>query len=457
MFSKPIFKQTLKANYTLWLIFTAILCVLSAVIISVFDPKTISSMMDMIKDSPIANMMEMTTFLGMLAQTFYTLHGVILPLIYIIMTANSLIASQVDIGSMAYLLSTPTKRSVVVRTQAAYLITAVLVMFSIVTIVGLSFVQIFQGGIFGKGHTEDLKAVSSMLNVNKDNLANDLSLIIKNEEALKTGAEARGIDVDVYTAYLKVKMADNSYKAAADILLVDEEEISKNPAILKSNEVALAAAAKVMGMDKTAYSDYLDTVILQKSASSKQASEMQNQMMKGVTAAAEVLKIEVSDLTSDMGKIKANKIALNAAVTASGIPEKMLIGIINSQLAANEVATDKGIDFDVLAYLMLNLGLFLLMFATSSISFLFSCIFNLSKNSLALGAGIPIAFFIFQIMVQVDDSLKAFKYLTLNTLFDTHAIINGSGYTVQFITLAAVGIVLYALGMRVFIKKDLPL
>ena len=49
-------------------------------------------------------------------------------------------------------------------------------------------------------------------------------------------------------------------------------------------------------------------------------------------------------------------------------------------------------DVSISDYLILNLGLLILMFATSGISFLFSCVFNLSKNSLAFGAGIPLAF-----------------------------------------------------------------
>ena len=60
---------------------------------------------------------------------------------------------------------------------------------------------------------------------------------------------------------------------------------------------------------------------------------------------------------------------------------------------------------------------------------MFSCIFNLSKNYMALGAGIPLAFFLFHMMAQVSDSLKGIKYLTLNSLFDTHAILNGGDYT----------------------------
>ena len=261
MFSKTIFKQTLKANLKLWIIFTVITSAMLGLLVAVFEPSTISSMTDLVEGTALADLLKTTTFLGMLSSTFFTLQGVLLPIVYIIMTANSLIASQVDRGSMAYLLSTPTKRSTVVLTQALYLIVALVVMHLIIALVGVSAIQIFQS------------------------------------------------DVD----------------------------------------------------------------------------------------------ISISD------------------------------------------------------FLMLNVGLFLLMFAISGISFLFSCIFNLSKNSIALGAGIPIAFFLFELMSSVSGSLDKLKYITLNTLFDKDAILSGDSYMIQFLILAIIGIVLYGIGVRVFKEKDLPL
>jgi ABC-2 type transport system permease protein len=261
LLSKTIFKQTLKANLKLWIIFTIITSAMLGLLIAVFEPSTISSVTNMAEGTPLADLLKNTTFLGMLSSTFYSLHGILLPIIYIIMTANSLIASQVDRGSMAYLLSTPTKRSTVVVTQAAYLIVALIVMLSIATLVGLLSIQISQSNV----------------------------------------------------------------------------------------------------------------------------------------------DISISD------------------------------------------------------FLMMNLGWFLLMFAISSISFLFSCIFNLSKNSIALGAGIPIAFFLFELMASVSNSLDKFKYISINTLFDKDAILDGDSYLIPFMILVAVGIILYGIGIRVFKEKDLPL
>ena len=184
---------------------------------------------------------------------------------------------------------------------------------------------------------------------------------------------------------------------------------------------------------------------------------MQDSMMAGLEAAAEVLDMEVSDLATKMGRIKANHTALQAMSDASGFPQEMIIGMINQQLAGEEMDLDKGIDFNVTDYMNLNLGVFLLMFAIAGISFLFSCVFNLTKNSLAFGAGIPIAFLILEIMSQASSDLENLKYLSLNTLFDPSSITGGGTFIPQFIILAVLGSLLYLIGIKVFKEKDLPL
>ncbi len=67
---------------------------------------------------------------------FYKLAGILLPIIYMIMVSNNLVAGQVDSGSMAYVLSTSTKRVTVVFTQALYLIGSLFAMFVLTTITG---------------------------------------------------------------------------------------------------------------------------------------------------------------------------------------------------------------------------------------------------------------------------------------------------------------------------------
>lgn len=457
MFNKTIFGQTLRSNFKVWIILTAVLSAFNVVLIAVFDPDTINSMASMVEGTPLDNILGSSSFLGMLSQTYFSLQGVLLGLIFIVVTANSVIVSKVDKGSMAYLLSTPVKRSKVVRTQAAYMILMVFLMFAVSTAAGLISVEAFHGGVFSKVYTEDVKAASEVLGEDQENVESDLNLILDDKKALKAGAEARNMEEDEYTAYLNLKITNNAYEAAADKMDVDVEEIEKEPAIIKDNGEALAAAAKIAGMDKASYSNYLDQLTAEKGDMEKQSQKLQDQLLAGVTAGSETLKMEESDLLADMGKLKSDDKALAAAVKASGLPEKAFLTMVNSQIAASAVSADKGIDFHIDDYLMLNLGLFLLMFATSAISFLFSCVFNLTKNYIALGAGIPIAFFLFHMMGQVSESLDGMKYVTMNSLFDTQAVLDGEGYALPFVVLAAVGIVLYAIGMRVFEKKDLPL
>ncbi len=76
--------------------------------------------------------MESMDSTSLLNQMYYTVMGLLPILLFIVIVANGLIAGKVDQGSMAYVLSTPTKRSAVVFTQALYLLIAPLIMIAIV-------------------------------------------------------------------------------------------------------------------------------------------------------------------------------------------------------------------------------------------------------------------------------------------------------------------------------------
>lgn len=69
----------------------------------------------------VENMSKMDTS-AMLNQMYFTIMSLLPILLFIIFAGNALIVDQVDKGSMAYILSTPTKRRAVVITQAVYMI-----------------------------------------------------------------------------------------------------------------------------------------------------------------------------------------------------------------------------------------------------------------------------------------------------------------------------------------------
>ena len=462
MFSKTIFKQTLKSNYKLWLLFTVIMCTLSGMIMAVYDPQTISSLMGSLEGTALGEMAggmmgNMTTLLGMLGNSFYSMIGVMLSIVYIIITANSLVAAQVDRGSMAYTLSTPIKRIKVVATQAVYLITAIVAMLLAVMGVGIIMVQAFHGGIFTTAYTEDVIAVAKSIDVDRQAIEDDLNLILTDDSALKLGAEKRGIDEDIYRIYLNLRITQKSYEAAANVLGIETEDVSADLSLIIGNEDALDAAATLMGISDQEYRTALEMTIATQQASAEQMEAMQEKLITGMSVAADILDMELSDIANDLGILKSNTAAMDAAVEASAIPEATFITLINQQMANQEIVLDEGLDFSLKDYLILNLGMFLLLFATSGISFASSCIFNLSSHSFAVGAGLPFVFFIFKIMEQTGDSLKFFRYLSINTLFDAGAVTSGGDYILGFVVLGIIGIALYTLGIVWFQKKDLPL
>ncbi len=109
MFSLPLFKQTVKSNWVMWTAMTAVMTILCIQFA----------------------MLEMTQ--SLLFVIFYGMMTTILPGIYVLVTSNKLLAGQVDRGSMAYVLSTPIKRTTVAFTQIIYMIVSLILMFGIQT------------------------------------------------------------------------------------------------------------------------------------------------------------------------------------------------------------------------------------------------------------------------------------------------------------------------------------
>jgi len=156
--SKPLFKQSIKSNFLLWLILSLGSMGIFVLINLVVGTRTIFSNIDMnsvqayVKDEglnwlQILGLLEQMGFSLSRIQTMsqidlnsvmndlvYKIAGVLLPMIYVMITCNKLIASQVSDGSMAYILSTPTNRKTVVRTQYLFMIASLVAMYLIITI-----------------------------------------------------------------------------------------------------------------------------------------------------------------------------------------------------------------------------------------------------------------------------------------------------------------------------------
>ena len=463
MFSKTIFKQTFKQNWKLWAVFTALTALIAAVFIAIFDPQTMQGMTEMIESTGLASMMGdrldgLTSILGLLGENFYGgILGCILPIIYVIMTCNTLVSSQVDRGSMAYILSTPIKRSKVIMTQAIYMVGSLFLMFSVVVLVGLGSLQIFHHGLWGEEYTADVSAIAEKMDKSEAYVKNNIPYILDNDNALKEGAKARDIDVDTYQAYLNLKLEDQANSAISEVLDIDKDDVTKHLKDVLNNNKALKAGASVMNVSVDEYKMTIEQKINMNTENSKQQEALQKQFYTALSAGAKSLDVELDELKDDLSLLKNDEEAMKVASSASGLSEEMINTAINQQLASAQLSLDEGVDFNVKDYIILNLGAFLLMFAYSGISFMFSCIFNLTKYSLGFGAGLPIASILFFVMSATSTDLEFLKYISLNTLYDTSAIVNAGSYGLGLFALLLTGIILYVIGVEVFKRKDLPL
>ena len=462
MFSRPIFWQSIKANYILWVICTVVLTAMLSLPAAFHNPSETAAFMDAIKDTPMAEAAGdqldiFSTLLGLLSQTVYGFSGLMVAMVFVVVAANNLVASEVDRGSMAYTLSTPTRRTKVVFTKALFLTSSIVLMFVIMATAGLLTIQFRHHAVWGSQNTADVRAAAAVLRVDEETVAGDLSLIVTNPDAFRAGSAARGVDAAVYSAYLSQAMLRDAYAAAAEVMQLKPKDVEETPALVQTDPAALEAAAARMGMDSAALSAYIDMMTAQKDELAAQEEAMQRALTDGLKAAATQVGMPTGKLMQNMGVLKENPAAMNAACEASGLDEATFTLLVNQALGAMEVSADLGVDFDPVAFLMLNLGCLLLLLAISGISFLASCIFNLSKHSLGLGAGLPFAFLILYFLSQVNTTLEPLRFFSLVTLFDTSQIMKGGTYWAQFVILAVVGAMLYTFAIRLFKRKDLPL
>lgn len=156
--SIPLLKQTIKSSWVLWLVLTlgsaAIFFIINAVVFSkdIFTNIKMEEVSAYVDDEELSwlqilglmdkmgfslqriEIMSRIDLNSILNELVYKIAGVFLPMIYVMITANQLIASQVSSGSLAYVLSTPTSRRTVLRTHALYMFLSVLAMYIVILV-----------------------------------------------------------------------------------------------------------------------------------------------------------------------------------------------------------------------------------------------------------------------------------------------------------------------------------
>ena len=515
MLSKPIFKQSLQSNWKLWLIITIVASMIISGFIISYDAAGYASIAEAAEGTAFSNILStLTSLLGSL-ENFYKLIAVILGIVYVVFTANNLVVNEVDSGSMAYTLSTPIKRSSVIFTKSLYLILSVVLMYTVISLAGLTASQLNYNNVTGYAITEDVKAAAETLNQKERYLSERLYLIQENEDVMREAAIARDMDTEAYAIYLEDVIRERSYEEAAEIItderydifdddddMEDEdieitmEELMEEPGMILESNDALAAGARLYGLSTNDYRkiilDEMNDLESSEEAeeeateedeeqdeeeqeaeeeqepqptASQEATTPQRQLTEDnaelllqtvIDSSATALNLSSDQVSENLTLLKDPE-ALVLSTQTTGLNEEQITSMANHAMVSSARSVDKALEFDVETYLWLSLGLLLLILAMSSIAFFASTLFNRTGMALAIGGGIPFAFFLITMIQQLMDSADGLEYITITTLFDTDAILAGGEFGWGLVALGAITFVLYTASNILFTKKDLPL
>jgi len=138
-----LLKTNFKKYWALFLIFSGVLSFYVIIIIMIFDPDQIESLMSMVGLMPPDLMKAMgfittaTDLTGFIASWLYGFLMFGFPMVYCIILGNNLVSKMVDNGSFSYLLSTPNSRERIIITQGAYSLLSIGILFCLFYLVGL--------------------------------------------------------------------------------------------------------------------------------------------------------------------------------------------------------------------------------------------------------------------------------------------------------------------------------
>lgn len=131
MCSKALFKQDIRANYTLFGIIIAVMAIYGFMVAGMYDSAIQEKMQGLLEAFPPSVIEAFgfdfsgNTLIEFISSYLYGMLLLLLPMVFEIVVANRLLARYVDRGSMAYLLATPNRRRKIALTQALFLFAVV--------------------------------------------------------------------------------------------------------------------------------------------------------------------------------------------------------------------------------------------------------------------------------------------------------------------------------------------
>ncbi len=134
-----------------------------------------------------------------------------------------------------------------------------------------------------------------------------------------------------------------------------------------------------------------------------------------------------------------------------------LLGLTSAAGVAVAEAMFPG-EMDIPIFLSLNLVTILMTIAVSSICFFFSCLFSEVKYSIAFGGGVPVFFFVINMLRNIGGNYDWLQYLTIYSQFNPHQIVSGEEPVLQVcLIFAGIALVLFSAGIAIFSRRNLHL
>ncbi|MGL5978064.1 MAG: hypothetical protein ACRCZJ_03640, partial [Erysipelotrichaceae bacterium] len=98
--------------------------------------------------------------------------------------------------------------------------------------------------------------------------------------------------------------------------------------------------------------------------------------------------------------------------------------------------------------------LWLVQLVVAGIVFLAACIANENKYFYSIAVGIPLFFFLTNMLANMGNKLAGFRFLSLYTLFPIETITAGEPAIIYLLILGIMVVALFGIGSAYFIKKD---
>lgn len=154
--------------------------------------------------------------------------------------------------------------------------------------------------------------------------------------------------------------------------------------------------------------------------------------------------------------VSRSKIAVTQAIFSIFSITLLFVVITTVQIVASVLLFPD--ELDIGQFVLLNVYALLLYYAISGICFFASSLSNETRFSLGLGAGIPIAFVVLDMLGSTGENNEWLSNLSIFALFDPNRLFAGDTFAyIGMIVLGAVAILFYTGSIILFKKRDLPL